>query len=128
SISRRGRSEAVTADTRSSAKLTAEAGAPLLPEPPGRGWLSPLNRRRWDNFRANRRGYWSLWIFLLLFFVSMFSEVIANSRPLIVKFDGGYYFPVVTDYPETVFGGEFETAADYRDPFVQDLINDSGGW
>ncbi len=90
--------------------------------------LTPLNARRWDNFRRNRRGYWALWIFLVLFVLSLFAELIANERPLLVKFDGGYYLPVITDYPETEFGGFFETAANYRDPFVQDLITDSGGW
>ncbi len=90
--------------------------------------LSPINQRRWQNFKANRRGYWSLWIFLILFFVSLGSELIANSNPLLIKFDGGYYVPVIKEYPETVFGGEFETGADYRDPFVKELIENKGGW
>lgn len=90
--------------------------------------LSPINQRRWQNFKANRRGYWSLWIFLALFLVSLGSELIANSNPLLIKFDGGYYTPVIKDYPETVFGGEFETPADYRDPFVTELIENKGGW
>ena len=91
-------------------------------------FFSPINQRRWQNFKANRRGYWSLWIFLALFFVSLGSELIANSSPLLIKFDGGYYVPVIKDYPETVFGGEFETSADYRDPFVKELIEKEGGW
>ena len=90
--------------------------------------LSPINRRRWNNFRANKRGYWSLWIFLALFVVSLFAEFIANDKPLLVRFDGEYYTPVFKAYPETAFGGEFQTEADYRDPFVQDLISDAGGW
>jgi microcin C transport system permease protein len=89
--------------------------------------LSPLNQRRWQNFKANRRGYWSLWIFLFLFFVTLFSEFIANDRPLLVEFDGSYYAPVFVTYPETAFGGEFETEADYRDPFVIDLIEKKNG-
>jgi len=89
--------------------------------------FSPINQRRWQNFKANRRGYWSLWIFLFLFFLTLFSEVIANDRPLLVVYDGQYYAPVAFTYPETTFGGEFETEADYRDPFVIDLIEKNNG-
>jgi len=88
--------------------------------------LTPLNERRLRNFKANRRGFWSLWLFLVLFLLSLFAELIANDRPLVVHHDGGWYFPVVTAYPETVFGGEFETEADYRDPFVEELIQRDG--
>jgi microcin C transport system permease protein len=88
---------------------------------------SPLNRRRWQNFKANRRGYWSLWIFLVLFVVSMFAELIANDRPFLIKFEGHLYWPAFVTYPETAFGGDFETAADYRDPYLQKLIADKGG-
>jgi microcin C transport system permease protein len=95
--------------------------------------ISPMNRRRWLNFKANRRGYWSLWVFLTLFVLSLFAEFIANDKPLLVKFDGGFYFPAVRSivgmpYPETTFGGDFETAADYRDPFLQKLIEEKNGW
>ena len=89
--------------------------------------LSPLNRRRWQNFKSNRRGFWSLWIFLILFFVSLFAELIANDRPLLIRFDGHLYWPAFVTYSETTFGGDFETAADYRDPYLQKLINDKGG-
>ncbi|RCX30634.1 ABC transporter permease [Thioalbus denitrificans] len=89
--------------------------------------LSPLNQRRLHSFRANRRGWWSLWIFLLLFTLSLFAEFIANDKPLLVRYDGGWYFPVVQEYAEITFGGEFATEADYRDPYVQDLI-DARGW
>ena len=85
-----------------------------------------MARRRLRNFKANRRGYFSLWIFLALFILSAPAEFIANDKPLIVKFNGEYYFPVVASYAETEFGGEFETEADYRDPFVQDLITEKG--
>ncbi|MGF1631538.1 MAG: ABC transporter permease [Kiloniellaceae bacterium] len=88
--------------------------------------ISPLNRRRLYNFRANRRGYWSLWIFLALFGISLLAEVVANDRPFLVYFDGSLYTPVVKDYPETLFGGPFETVAEYRDPVVQALINEKG--
>src|SRR5262249_31170630 len=90
--------------------------------------LSPLNRRRWLNFKANRRGYWSLWIFLTLFVISLFAELIANDRPLLIKYDGHLYWPAFIGYSETTFGGDFETSADYRDPYLQKLIADKGGW
>jgi len=88
--------------------------------------VTPLNRRRWQNFLANKRSYWSLVIFLVLFVVSLFAEFIANDRPLLVRYDGGYYLPVLVSYPETTYGGEFGTEADYRDPYVRDLINEKG--
>lgn len=89
--------------------------------------LSPLTARRLANFRANRRGWWSFWIFLVLFSVTLFAEFIANDRPLLVKYDGAWYTPVFHDYPETTFGGEFDTNADYRDRYVQELIA-AKGW
>ena len=89
--------------------------------------LSPINRRRWNNFKANKRGYWSLWLFLFLFAFSLCADFVANDRPLLITFKGGVYMPVFADYPETAFGGEFETSADYRDPYVQKLIADAGG-
>jgi microcin C transport system permease protein len=89
--------------------------------------LSPLTRRRIANFRANRRGYWSLWIFLALFVLSLFAELIANDRPLLVRYDGRFYFPVVVDYPETTFGGVFPTETVYRDPAVAKEIA-ARGW
>jgi microcin C transport system permease protein len=88
--------------------------------------ITPLNQRRWRNFRANKRGFWSLRIFLVLFVVSLFSELIVNDRPLLVWFDGELLSPVLSDYSETHFGGDFDTVADYRDPFVKDLINEKG--
>src|SRR6202000_32416 len=88
---------------------------------------SPLNRRRWQNFKSNRRGYWSFWIFLILFFISLFAELIANERPFLIKHDGPLYFPAFVTYPEPAFGGDFQTAADYRDPYLQKLIADKGG-
>jgi microcin C transport system permease protein len=90
--------------------------------------LSPINRRRWQNFKANRRGYWSLWIFLVLFIASLFAEFIANDRPYYISFEGKSYFPALVNYPETAFGGDFETTADYRDPYLQKLIADKGGY
>ena len=86
-----------------------------------------LNRRRWQNFKSNRRGYWSFWIFMVLFLVSLFAELIANDRPLLIKYDSHLYWSAFVNYPETAFGGDFETAADYRDPYLQKLIADKGG-
>ncbi len=88
--------------------------------------VSPLTRRRLRNFRANRRGFWSFWIFLALFVISLFAEFIANDKPLLIRHDGAFYAPILTAYPETEFGGTFETETDYRDPFVIDLIEEKG--
>ncbi|MEA2991452.1 MAG: microcin transport system permease protein [Alphaproteobacteria bacterium] len=89
--------------------------------------LSPINKRRWQNFKANRRGYWSLWVFLVLFVLTLFSEFIANDKPFYIRYEGKSYFPVFVTYAETTFGGDFETAADYRDPYLQKLIAEKGG-
>ncbi|WP_456154523.1 ABC transporter permease [Spiribacter pallidus] len=88
--------------------------------------LDPINQRRWAQFKANRRGWWSLWIFLVLFVVSLGAEFVANERPLVVHYDGGWYFPVLVSYPETTFGGDFPTEASYRDPYVAGLIEEKG--
>ena len=89
--------------------------------------LNPVNQRRLANFRANRRGYVSLHIFALLFVLCLFAELIANDQPLLVRYDGQFYFPVLRAYPETTFGGFFPTEADYRDPVVRELI-EAEGW
>jgi microcin C transport system permease protein len=89
--------------------------------------ITPLMRRRWQQFKSNRRGYWSLWIFLSLVILTLGNELIANDKPLLVRFDQQFFFPVFVDYPETRFGGNFETAADFRDEYVQNLIN-ANGW
>lgn len=88
--------------------------------------LSALNQRRWRNFKANRRAYWSLWILLVLYGISLFAELIANDRPVLVKYDGGYYMPVFKFYPETAFGGDLRTEADYTTPEVKCLIVAAG--
>ena len=104
------------------------APPPAQPSPAPRGRFSPLNRRRLANFRANKRGWWSFWAFLAVFFVSLFAEVIANDKPFLVNHDGAFYFPAFKTYSETTFGGDFETEADYRDPYLHDLIKKSGGY
>ena len=104
------------------------ATAPLPSLPAGKKrFLSPLNRRRWANFKAHRRGWWSLWIFLVLFALTSCAEFIANDKPYLIHLDGHYYVPLLFAYPETTFGGDFETEADYRDPYLAKLIADKGG-
>lgn len=88
--------------------------------------LSPVSRRRLAQFRANRRGFWSFWVFMVLFLFSLGAELIANDKPLLVYYKGGFYAPFMKMYPETVFGGEFETETDYRDAFVRGLIEGEG--
>lgn len=93
--------------------------------------LSPITKRRLSQFRANKRGFWSLWLFLAMFITALGAEFIANDKPIIAYSNGQIYTPVLFSYPETIFGGDFETEADYRDPFVQDLItgeNGEKGW
>ncbi len=88
--------------------------------------LTPINRRRLDNFKANRRGYISLWVFLVLFLITLSAEFIANDKPLLIGYDGSLYAPVIFSYPETTFGGDFETEAEYADPEVVELIEEKG--
>ncbi|PWR20337.1 ABC transporter permease [Zavarzinia aquatilis] len=88
--------------------------------------LTPLTLRRLKRFRANRRGFWSLWIFLSLFGLSLFAEFIANDRPLYIQMEGKSYFPTLVDYTETELGGDFETSADYTAPFLRELFAEKG--
>jgi microcin C transport system permease protein len=94
--------------------------------PPRKGLLNPTNLRRWENFKANRRGYWSLWIFLVIFVLSLFAEFIANDRPIMASYKGELLFPVVIDYPEEKFGG-FLAETDYSSDFIKEEIN-ANGW
>jgi len=104
-----------------------ETTAKLAPPLPAKGLLrlSPINERRMENFKSNRRGFWSLWIFLVLFTVCLFAEFIANDRPMIVSYKGEILVPVFIDYPEEKFGG-FLAETDYRDPVIRDEINANG--
>jgi len=88
--------------------------------------MSPLTRRRIIQFRANRRGFWSLWIFLVVFLISLFAEGLANDKPLLVIFEGHLYFPVFETVLESEYGGEFVTEAEYRDEYVNELIESKG--
>jgi microcin C transport system permease protein len=85
-----------------------------------RAWLTPINQRRLANFRANRRGLWSFRIFMMLFMVTLFAEVIANDRPIMIRMEGQTFFPILFNYSEQALGGEFETPADYKDAFLLD--------
>ncbi len=114
---------------------TTAIGVVELAVPPEGRWISvsPLNKRRWKHFKANRRGYWSLWVFMVLFLISLFAEVIANDKPIFIDVNGHWYFPAVVTYPDTAFGKPndpnlFGTAADYRDPYLLDLIKKEGGF
>lgn len=107
-------------------EFQSEAEVQRVLQRPRRPWLSPINQRRWQNFKANRRGYWSLWIFLVLFILSLFAEFLANDKPVLASYKGEILFPVLVDYPEEKFGG-FLAVTDYRDPFIQDEI-EANGW
>ena len=94
--------------------------------------LSPLNKRRWENFKVNRRGYWSLWLFLTMFIVSLFAEFICNDKPIFIHVNGQSFFPAIVTYPDTAFSKEqdpnlFGTAADYRDDYLMGIIKKAGG-
>ena len=90
--------------------------------------MSPLTKRRWANFKANKRGYFSLWAISIMMVLSFFAEFIANDKPLIMGYNGSLYVPVLVSYPETEFGGVFETEARYTSHAVQDLIDAGDGW
>ncbi|WP_425038887.1 ABC transporter permease [Primorskyibacter sp. S187A] len=104
-----------------------ETAAPHVPAPKRKFFsLSPINQRRWRNFKRNRRAYWSLWIFAIFFGLSLFAEFIANDKPIVVSYRGEIYTPIFSFYPETAFGGDFRTEAAYRDPEVKCLIRTGG--
>jgi len=90
--------------------------------------ITPITARRLANFRANRRGVWSLWLFLVLFFASLCAEFIANDKPLAVWYDGALYSPVIKQNAETTFGGEFATTADFTDEILVENVKKKGGW
>lgn len=94
---------------------------------PTRTSLSP-SRRAWQRFKRNRLGYWSLIVFCVLVVASLFAEVLSNDRPLVVRYEGQTYFPLVNDYPETTFGGDFESNTDYLDPFIRERITTGDNW
>lgn len=89
--------------------------------------LTP-RQRAWQRFARNRRGWWSLWIFLALFGLSLFAEVLSNDKPVIAQYQGSYYFPLWHTYPETTFGGDFRSPTDYLDPFIRQQLSRDGNW
>ena len=91
----------------------------------GQPLLSPINQRRWQNFKANRRGYWSLIVFLVLFLLSLVAELIANDRPILLRYKGETLFPILVDYPESKFGG-FLAVTEYKDPVILAEISKNG--
>ncbi len=97
---------------------------PVSTLPPGR---SPA-ARAWRRFKSNKLGFYSLLLFLVLVVLSLFAELISNDKPLIVRYEGQTYFPLAKDYPETTFGGDFHTATDYLDPFIQQQLGKDGNW
>jgi len=108
------------------AQITPAETTDAAAAPEKRSRFSPINQRRWQNFKGNGRGYWSLQIFLVLFFVTLFAEFIANDKPLLISYQGELLTPVFVDYPEEKFGG-FLPVTDYRDPFVLEEI-EANGW
>jgi len=89
--------------------------------------MSP-GRRAWLRFRANRRGYWSLWIFLVAFVLCLGAEFLSNDKPIVIRYEGQWYAPLVKNYPETTFGGDFRTETDYLDPFIRERLAAPGNW
>ena len=89
--------------------------------------LSP-SQRAWYRFKSNKRGYYSLWLFSFLLVTSLFAELLSNDQPLLVSYQGNYYFPVFKSYPETTFGGDFETETDYKDEYVRNILTTNDNW
>jgi microcin C transport system permease protein len=124
--------EQVAGMTRAATEIARAAPTAIIPPPSGwlaalrRRWrITPITRRRWHNFKANRRGYWSLWIFLTLLVLTSMAELIANDKPLLARYKGEMLVPVMVDYPEQKFGG-FLAVTDYKDPVIQDEIEQNG--
>jgi len=85
-------------------------------------------QRAWCRFKKNKRGYYSLWIFSILFVLSLFAEILSNDKPVIVQYQNEYYFPILKSYPETTFGGDFETETDYHDEYIREILSKDGNW
>src|SRR5690606_27289160 len=101
---------------------TSKVGRVEMRQRLSRMLASPINQRRLQNFRANKRGYWSFWIFLVLFILSLGAELIANDNPILVSYQGKLYDPMFKTYPETEFGGFLPTETSFRDPFIIEEI------
>lgn len=107
--------------------LSQATAAPPPPVANARRQQSPWGQR-WARFKRSRRGYVSLWIFGVLFVVSLFAEALSNDKPLLVHYRGEFYFPILKTYPETAFGGDFQTETDYNDPYIVELLTRDGNW
>ena len=92
------------------------------------GYPSPIFRRRWRRFKEHRRGFFSLWFFLILLGLSLGAELLSNDKPLLVYYQHSFYFPLVKVYPETLFGGDFATEADYKDPYILEKLRQGENW
>ncbi len=90
--------------------------------------INGKTRNLWNHYKTSKRNVYSLYIFSFIFFVTLFAELISNDKPLIMKVDNEIYAPIFFDYPETQFGGFFDTEADYKDKFMTDLISHNGNW
>ena len=102
--------------------------ASTSPQPSAPGASLSPGRRAWLRFRANRRGFFSLWIFGLMFALSLGAELLSNDKPIVVRYEGHWYFPMLHVYPETTFGGDFRTATDYLDPFIREQLSEGDNW
>jgi microcin C transport system permease protein len=111
----------------SAAGQTQGAGSAAMPPPAAWVHVSP-RRRAWRRFRKNKLGFWSLVLFATLVVLSLFAEVLSNDKPLVVRYEGRFYFPLVNSYPETTFGGDFLTETDYLDPFIREQLRKGGNW
>ena len=99
----------------------------MLAPAPGTPSPSPA-KRAWRRFRRNKLGYRSLLVFCVLVVVSLFAELVSNDRPLVVRYEGSYYVPLLKDYSEKTFGGDFDTSTDYLDPFIRQQLGKNGNW
>ena len=88
--------------------------------------MNERNRQRWNKFKANKRGFYAFIVFCFVLILTSMADFIANDKPIVVRYDGEWYFPIFRQYPETAFGGEFKTAADYKDPYLQKKIEEKG--
>jgi microcin C transport system permease protein len=116
-------------DTEMQSAVVSGAGlsGAAAPAPLAAVAVSPA-RRAWLRFRRNRLGYWSLVAFCVMVVLSLGAELISNDRPLVVRYEGQTYWPLWNDYSEKTFGGDFETPADYLDPFIRDRLSQGGNW
>jgi microcin C transport system permease protein len=111
----------------SAAGQTQGGGSAAMAPPAAWVHVSP-RRRAWRRFRKNKLGFWSLLVFVTLVVLSLFAEVLSSDKPLVVRYQGQHYFPLVNSYPETTFGGDFQTETDYHDPFIRQQLRKDGNW